>query len=178
MTTRDSRLDYTESSFREKLLEHVFVSELLQEAWLNRHQTVEVLRSEVDDSGYDLVLECNGVIRHVQLKSSKADAKTSKQNVNIKLAEKPSGCVMWLVFQEDATAKRLKLHYLFFGGGPGRPLCEDEKLNSFKVGKHAKGDASGHKSERPSIRVIPKNKFTNIRGMAELMDRLFGSAPG
>ena len=173
MTTTDSSVDSTESSFREKLLEHVFVSELLQEAWLNRHQTVEVLRSEVDASGYDLVLECNGVIRHVQLKGSKADAKTSIQKVNIKLAEKPSGCVVWLLFKEDTRAGRLKLDYLFFGEGPDEPLSG---LDSLKVGRHTKADARGRKSERPSIRVIPKGQFTRIPGMTELMDRLFGPA--
>ena len=54
MLARDKASDYLESSFREKLLEHVFVSELLQEAWLGRGQTMEVLRSEVDAAGYDL----------------------------------------------------------------------------------------------------------------------------
>ena len=178
MTTRDSRVDSTESSFREKLLEHVFVSELLQEAWLNRHQTVEVLRSEVDASGYDMVLECSGVIRHVQLKSSRAGAKTSRQNVNVKLAEKPCGCVVWLIFAEGVTPGRVELSYRFFGGHPGEPLCSDEKLRTFKVAKHTKGDASGQKSDRPSIRVIPKRDFLpEIPGIAELMDRLFGPAP-
>jgi len=177
MTTRDSRVDYTESSFRAKLLEHVFVSELLQEAWLNRHQTVEVLRSEVDASGYDLVLECNGVIRHVQLKSSKADAKTSKQNVNIKLAEKPSGCVVWLIFAEGVTPGRVELSYLFFGGHPREPLCSDERLRTFKVATHTKGDATGHKAERPGSRVVPKSAFTKIDSTRELLERLFGPLP-
>lgn len=73
MLARDETFDYRESSFREKLLEHVFVSELLQEAWLGRRQTMEVLRSEVDAAGYDLVLECGGTIRYVQLKGSRAE---------------------------------------------------------------------------------------------------------
>lgn len=162
--------DYTESSFRENLLEHVFVSELLQEAWLNRHETVEVLRPEVDSSGYDLVLECNDVIRHVQLKSSRADSRTAQQTVNIKLAKKPSGCVVWLLFEKDTKSRRVKVDYLFFGSGPKEPL----PLESFRVGKHTRANAKGHKSERPGTRIIPKGKFTKISGIAELMDRLFG----
>jgi hypothetical protein len=165
-------VDYTESSFREKLLEHVFVSELLQEGWLNRHQTVEVLRSEVDNSGYDLVLECGDVTRHVQLKSSRADSRTARQTVNIKLARKPSGCVVWLLYKEDTTSGRVKLDYLFFGGGPDEPL---PSLGSFKVGRHTKADATGHKSERPGTRVIPKQRFVALCGIKELMDVLFGS---
>ena len=162
--------DYTESSFREKLLEHVFVSDLLQEAWLNRHETVEVLRSEVDSFGYDLVLECNGVIRHVQLKSSRADSHTAQQTVNIKLAEKPSGCVVWLLFEEDTKSRRVKLDYLFFGSAPNEPF---PSLDPFRVGKHTRANAKGHKSERPGTCIIPKGQFTKISGIAELMDRLF-----
>ena len=177
MTTPDSSTDYRESSFREKLLEHVFVSELLQEAWLNRYQTVEVLRSEVDASGYDLVLECNGVVRHVQLKSSRAGAKTSRQNVNVKLAKKPCGCVVWLIFAEGVTPGRVELSYLFFGGHPGEPLCSDEKLRAFKPATHTKGDATGYKAERPSICVIPKREFIKIEGITDLMGKLFGLAP-
>lgn len=169
---RDRAADYTESSFREKLLEHVFVSELLQEAWLSRDQTAEVLRSEVDNSGYDLVLECSATTRHVQLKSSRADSRTARQTVNIKLARKGSGCVVWLLYQEDMTSGRVKLDYLFFGGGPDEPL---PSLDSFRVGRHTKADAAGHKSERPGTRVIPKGSFIRLGGMKQLMDVLFGS---
>src|SRR5260370_21808431 len=55
---RVDRLDeaeFRESSFREKLFEHIFVSELLQEAWTKHRQMIDVLRSEVDNAGYDLV---------------------------------------------------------------------------------------------------------------------------
>ncbi len=64
MTIRRQHASTTRNRcFREKLLEHVFVSELLQEAWLNRHQTVEVLRSEVDASALktDESRDCNPV---------------------------------------------------------------------------------------------------------------------
>jgi hypothetical protein len=43
-----------------------------------------LLRAEVDRAGYDIVLHCNGVLRHVQLKSSHRAAATSK--VDAKLA--------------------------------------------------------------------------------------------
>ena len=39
------------SSFYEQLVEHVFISELLQEVLYRFGRTVEVLRSEVDASG-------------------------------------------------------------------------------------------------------------------------------
>jgi hypothetical protein len=61
---------YVQSSLREKLLEHVFIGELLRCLWRSGRRDIEVLRAEIDASGYDLVLECNGVLRHVQFKSS------------------------------------------------------------------------------------------------------------
>src|SRR5438067_12986104 len=86
---------YRDSSLREKLIEHVFVGDLLRLLWQRGALDVEVLRAEVDRGGYDLVLECNNVLRHVQFKSSHRGGKTSQVTVNLKLAGKPSGCVIW-----------------------------------------------------------------------------------
>ena len=93
----DSAERYLRSSFYERLVEHVFISELLQEAWFGYGAAMEVLHTEVDSSGYDVVLECNRILRHVQLKTSEAGSRTARQLVNVALAEKPSGCVVWLV---------------------------------------------------------------------------------
>ena len=54
---RSSDDAYLKSLFYEQLVEHVFVSEIHQEAWYYFGETVEVLRSEVDSSGYDVVFE-------------------------------------------------------------------------------------------------------------------------
>jgi hypothetical protein len=72
-----SEAAYEKSSFFEKVMEHVFISEVLQETWYGFGKVVEVLRSEVDASGFDVVFECNGVLRHVQLKTSGATSTTS-----------------------------------------------------------------------------------------------------
>lgn len=160
---------YLKSMFYAQLVEHVFVSEVLQEVWYVFGQTVEVLRSEVDSSGYDVVFECNGIVRHVQLKTSKADAKASSQKVNVALAIKPSGCIVWIVRHEDQS--RIKLSYRFFGGDAGQPL---PSLKEFEVAKHSKGNAKGEKTERPAIRVVPKNQFVVIATTRELVGKLFG----
>jgi len=162
---------YLKSQFYEQLVEHVFVSEVLQEAWYYFGTTVEVLRSEVDSSGYDVVFECNGVLRHVQLKTSKPDAKASGQKVNVALAGKPSGCIVWIVRHEDVQTCRMRLSYRFFGGDPGQPLLS---LDGFKVATHTKGNAQGVKKERPAIRVVPKSRFTEIETTRELVRKLFG----
>jgi hypothetical protein len=82
---------YLKSNFFEQLVEHAFISEVLQEAWYGFGRTVEVLRSEVDASGFDVVLECNEILRHVQLKTSDSTAKTAAQKINIALCQKSSG---------------------------------------------------------------------------------------
>ena len=87
-----------DSSLREKLLEHLFVGELMRTLWRRGSRRVELLRAEVDAGGYDVVLECNGVLRHVQLKSSYRGAKTNRVNINIGLQQKACGCVVWMMF--------------------------------------------------------------------------------
>jgi hypothetical protein len=160
------------SNFFEQLVEHAFVSEILQEVYYGRGLVVEVLRSEVDSYGYDLILECNGVMRHVQLKTSRPEASASTQKVNMKLGEKSGGCVIWVIRHECPDSRRMKLSYRFFGGAAGEPLPD---LSEFKLAKHNKGDATGKKKERPAIRVIPKSKFRSIETTEELVDVLFGT---
>jgi hypothetical protein len=162
---------YLKSNFFEQLVEHAFISEVLQEAWYGFGRTVEVLRSEVDASGFDVVLECNEILRHVQLKTSDSIAKTATQKINIALCRKPSGCVIWLRRHEDRGTNRIRLTYLFFGGAPGQPL---PSLDGCRIARHTKANSKGFKAERPNIRVVPQDMFTPIATTRELVQRLFG----
>jgi hypothetical protein len=156
------------SSYREKLLEHLFIGEVLRDLWCQGITTAEFLRPEVDSGGYDLVIACNAVIRHIQLKSSHRRARTAKQNVNLRLAEKPSGCVVWVIFDEDTLALG---PFLWFGGLPGHAL---PNIYSLPVAKHTKGNAQGVKAERPNIRVLRRAVFEQVTAIPELVARLFG----
>ena len=60
---------------------------------------------------------------------------------------------------------------MFFGGKPGSPL---PSLKNLKVAKHTKGDAGGHKAERPNIRIINKGSFKRYETIKELYGVLFG----
>lgn len=170
------------STFYEQLVEHIFLAELLQEAWLRHGKMIEVLRAEIDASGYDLVLECNGVLRHVQLKTSRVGGKTANQKISILLADKPGGCVVWMVRDEDTTSCRIKLQYLFLGCHAGREKLGGPEfktlLQSCKTATHTKGDATGKKKDRPNIRVVPKGKFEPAKSggmnMHDLLYALFG----
>jgi hypothetical protein len=160
----------TNSSLREKLLEHIFIGDLLRSLWRQGITDIEVLRAEVDRGGYDLVLEANAcVLRHVQLKSSFRGATTDEVGINVNLATKPSGCVLWIEF-DRAT---LELGpFLWFGGAPGSPL---PPLGS-KVGKHSKGNSLGQKKARPAIRIVSRKRFTVFSTIEEVATALFGPA--
>ncbi len=157
---------FTQSSAREKLLEHLFVGELLRFLWQKGVRDVEVLRSEVDSSGYDLVIECRGHLRHIQLKTSHQRATGSSQNINSRLAGKPSGCVVWIRFDPETLALG---PFLWLGGKPGKPL---PPLGE-KIGRHTKGNSKGVKAARPNIRVVPKRQFESVATIGGLAQRLF-----
>ncbi|NVJ24095.1 hypothetical protein HUW62_22975 [Myxococcus sp. AM011] len=161
------------STYREQLVEYVFLSELLQDGWLRRRQRIDVLRADVDAAGYDLVLECGGVLRHVQLKSSVEGGSTREQKVHIDLAAHTCGCVVWVIIEERAD-QRIRLRFRVMGGGPRQPLPD---LSEFLVATHTKSNAEGVKTERPSIRVIPQRYFTELATTTALSDWLFGVPP-
>ena len=153
------------SSLREQYLEYGFLGELCREMW-KRGIEMDILRSHTDRSGYDILLEANGVERHVQMKSSFVGAKTARQKINVRLADKPSGCVIWVRF-DPGTLKLTE--FLWFGASPGEPLPE---LGD-KIGKHEKGDQHGYKAHRSSIRVVNKGRFEVVPDVEGIADRLF-----
>jgi len=80
-----------DSSLREQALGHLFLGQLLAFMWRNGARDIEVLKSEVDRGGYDVVLEANGIIRHVQLKSSFRGSKVREVDVSTKLLRNQVG---------------------------------------------------------------------------------------
>ena len=159
----------TRSSHREALLEHLFAGEVTKHLWRRGDWRLEVLKPQVDDGGYDLVLEANAIVRHVQLKSSFCGSTVDKVNVNVLLAAKPSGCVVFMWFDQET----LDLGpFLFFGGPPGQQLPD---LALMKIGKHTKTNAQGVKAERPNIRTVPLSKFERVDTIELPVTRLFGS---
>jgi hypothetical protein len=97
------------------LLEHLFAGEVMRHVWLSGVKRLEVLKPQVDDGGYDLVLETTSVVRHIQLKATFKGSTVRRFNVNAGLAAKPSGCVVCLLFDD----KTLNLGpFYWFGGAP------------------------------------------------------------
>ena len=159
---------YLHSSARENVLEHLFVGELLRTLWCQGVHEVEVLRSEVDECGYDLVVECREVLRHIQLKSSHHLGRATRQTINAKIEKKIGGCVVWVIFD----AKTLSLGpFRWLGSSPGGlPISLGSKL-----GKHTKANSLGVKNERPNMRVVNRSAFMQLSSMADVVEKLFGN---
>lgn len=163
--------DTLHSSRREKLVEHVFVGEVLRTLWCDGVHEVDVLHAETDAAGYDIVVEADSIVRHIQLKSSARNSKTSSQKVHLALGRKASGCVVWVMF--DPSTLELG-PFLWFGELPGKPLPD---ITGFPVAKHTRGNAEGKKAERKNIRVINKGGFTKVEAISALVIKLFGKRP-
>jgi hypothetical protein len=157
------------SSCLEKVLEHRFLAEVTSTLWRKGITDFEVLQSQVDSHGYDVVIEALGVIRHIQLKAMVHGGKRQAVGVNQRLAAKPSGCVIWMVY--DPATLELGPFY-WFGGAPGHSLAE---LGD-RVARHTRGNSDGLKAERPGHRLVAKSRFALASDAAALVQLLFGPA--
>lgn len=160
---------FKHSSYREKLIEHLFIGELLKVSWKAGDCSVEVAKPEVDNRGYDVILERNGIVRHLQLKTSHHSATAVSQKIHTALATKPSGCVVWIRFDPGTLALG---PFLFFGGAPSQPL---PPIADMRVARHTKANTSGIKAQRMAHRVVPKGKFRIIGTIEELFIALLGT---
>jgi hypothetical protein len=159
---------FVNSVSRERIVEHVFVGEALRRLWQGGEKDVEVLRSEFDAGGYDLVMSQRKVVRHIQFKSVREGGAAAYVTVSLKLLEKPSGCVIWIVLGPGLELKS----YRWFGGPPGEPLPD---IRDFKVAKQTKANAGGTKLEKPNHRIVSRSRFEQLDTLDEVLTRLFGS---
>ena len=166
-TTNGASAHSADSSLREQALGHIFLGQLLAFMWRSGGRDIEVLKSEVDRGGYDVVLEANGVIRHVQLKSSFRGSKVREADVSTKLLRKPGRCILWLEFDsENLTIER----FHWFGGRAGTALPD---LGA-RISRHSKGNSVGEKNERPIHRVLTRGRFEALADIGDVVKRLFG----
>ena len=98
-------------------------------------------------TAYDLVLQCGGVTRHVQLKTKRLTGKTATYKLSTLLYNQPAACVVVLEWDLPPGAYPPRtLTYRWFGGRPHEPI---PNLGE-KIAKHTKGDSQGIKTEKPT----------------------------
>lgn len=151
---------------REKILEHRLVSNLAV-LMLQQGLELDVLRSEFDANGYDVVLEAAGVMRHLQLKASVQGGARNTVSVNVRLRSRLSGCVVWLIYDPETLGIT---GYRWFGGRPGEPL---PSLGT-RFARHTRGNAQGEKAARIGHRLLARASFETLDGLPDLAERLFG----
>ena len=157
----------SDSSLREQALGHAFLGQLLTFMWRSGVRDIEVLKSEVDRGGYDVVLESNRVIRHVQLKSSFRGSKVREVDISTKLLHKPDGCILWLEFDRESLAIE---RFYWFGDKAGNGLPD---LGA-RISRHSKANSKGEKNERLAHRVVAKGDFQMLADISEVVQKLFG----
>ena len=156
----------THSTLRERIVEHAFVGDALRSLWRLGIMDVEVLRSEFDAHGYDLVMGRGNVVRHIQFKTGQS-RRPGDVSVSTLLAAKPSGCVIWIRVNNDLDMGP----FFWFGGAPGMPLPD---ISSYKVPRRATHNKEGERPLRPNHRLIPKSQFTELKTLTDVLTKLFG----
>lgn len=159
----------THSTLRERIVEHVFVGEALRAFWRRGITDVEVLRSEFDAHGYDLVMGRGQIVRHIQFKTGVRN-KPSPVSVGSALAEKPSGCVIWI----SVTLELDMGPFWWFGGEPGEPLPD---LSEFASPKRIGRNKEGERPLRANHRKVPARYFRRIDTIDAMLETLFGPLP-
>lgn len=152
------------SVLREKVLEHAFLTELSKVLLLNLRTPFEVLRSEFDGFGYDVVIEAKGVTRHIQLKATRIGGKRARVDIATALTSKPGGCVVW--FMVDERSLNIGPYY-WLGGAPGMRMPE---LGD-RTARHTRGGG-----QRLRLREVSRAKFIRLETMTEVASAMFGCA--
>jgi hypothetical protein len=154
------------SSLRERIVEHIFVGDALRELWREDVTDVEVLRSEFDAHGYDLVMSRGRIVRHIQFKAS-TGSKPLRVSISRSLFEKPSGCAIWIKVSSDLTLGP----FYWLGGEPGEALSASDALPAAK----GRRNKDGKRLERPNHVYVPDAQFELIPTLRGVLGKLFGT---
>jgi hypothetical protein len=161
------------SSYRENLFEQIFCSELLQGCWVAGLPPIEIDRPFVDFQGYDLVVTCASVTRHIQLKASRGGQLAVHRN----LALKPSACIVNLEPALAHDPDRIVFTYRFFGSPPGEPINLQGLPAAKKSFNTRQVVGEFGKAERPNHVRVPHSKFSKPMSIVALAVALFGEEP-
>jgi hypothetical protein len=157
---------FTHSTLRERIVEHVFVGDALRALWRRGIHDVEVLRPEFDAHGYDLVMARGRVVRHLQFKAGQAP-RPRKVSLARALAEKPSGCAIWI-----SVSPELEMGPFFWlGGGPGEPL---PSLDAYPASRRPTRNKDGERPVRQNHVDVPAAAFAKLDTLDDVLVALFG----
>jgi len=157
------------SSHVENILTHALIAAIAQDLWRrDPWLDVQVFKAEVDDSGFDLVLGCNGSMRYIQIKQTHLKGKAAKYSLRQDFSQMAGGCAVVLVY--DAVTLGTD-HCLFFGGPPDAtmPDIEDNPV-TLSPGRRK---ADGTRKIRGNYRDVARKHFQGPLTISQLVDLLF-----
>ncbi|MCG6858308.1 MAG: hypothetical protein LJE67_09590 [Salaquimonas sp.] len=161
----DPSQHHLNSSLRENIIEHLFIGEMLKLLWRRGVTDCEILKSEFDGYGYDLVVSVGKLTRHLQMKSGNKNP--TRVSVNLSLAAKQSGCVLFVVVNDDLEFVR----FFWLGDEPGAPLPD---IKSKSIAKRTTRNKQGDRPERENHRELKRIDFTELSSFEEVVDELVG----
>ena len=160
----DKGQHHLNSSLREMIVEHLFIGEALRILWRSGIVDVEILRSEIDAYGYDLVISSGQLVRHVQLKSG---TKLKRVSISRDLAVKPSGCLIFIQVDNNSNHGP----YFTFSGNAGSSLPD---VSTFKTTKRTTANSQGEKPQRLNHVDVPLSAFNKFESLSALLTSLLG----
>lgn len=157
------------SVYRERLVEHLFIAEIMQAAWQQGIVPV-ISRTEFDGWGYDLAIEDGkGIARYLQLKTK---VKGRSVTINGRLASLRGAAVV-LILIGAGEDDRIRLKYRLYQNGASTPL----KISGLKTAKYTRyvkaSDGTAVRKERKTHYRLPLSRFTPPMGMDAVVKTLF-----
>lgn len=168
---RDNRIKALaeRSSYIENVLRHALVADLSSLVWSRDPFTaLQVFNSEVDDSGFDIVLGLGTQVRYVQLKQAHEGKVPPHCSVRLSFSSMPGSCV---VLMSHTLAELRLTNFRFFGGAPNEPMSNIEAMRQPK--SPGRRNAAGERKVRTNYREVPVKQFQGPLSATQLLDVLF-----
>jgi hypothetical protein len=157
------------SSHVENVVRHAFLAELAGEVWRDDpHEPLGISNAEVDDAGYDLVLERDATIRRIQLKQAHDKKIPKKFSVRVEFATHPGSCI---VVVAHSLLDLKPTSYSFYGSAPTEPMPYVEAHRTTAAPGRRKAD--GSRILRIRYRDVPFSRFKKNLSMRQLIRELF-----
>ncbi|HZP93204.1 MAG TPA: hypothetical protein VFB20_10015 [Burkholderiales bacterium] len=157
------------SSHVENVLRHAFLADLASEVWRDDpNEPLGISNAEVDDSGYDVILERNATIRRIQLKQTHDEKTPKKFSVRVEFATYPGACIVVIA---HSLLDLRPTSYSFYGSSPDNPMPYIEAHRTTKA--PGRRTADGKRILRLKYRDVPFSRFKRNLSMRQLLDELF-----
>ena len=153
----------TNSTFIENVLEHLFIHDVSRTILLRHGVVLNIMRSEIDAFGFDLVLSSEKRTVYLQMKTRSNSITSSPYSVAEALWKRDNSFVVWMLYN---SSKLVPISYYCLD-------CSAKYFDTFEVSKKRKKEA-GERLGRRDVRIRDANHKSI--SLEELLDILFPDA--